>query len=237
MTIRALQLGARFSLPPNSLGYCGRGTAPEKFKNCIITGNCDGVEEEISNFLVLYPYLTTIAQITSLPIFSYPVIEAFWLGNKELKKAKITDYDLLLDNFLKQRVPDFFMAELRLKKPKVFIPFHLFQILHIGVGKASGAVPFNLDSINNCMIRWGEVMKLDDKMALIRLNSLKEKKQAFVLYKKEETIPFLSQLLPELKVGDTVTVHWNMTVKILTKDEEKNLEYWTEEVLKYTLYV
>ena len=231
MDINALQLESRFSLPPNSLGYCGKNTAPERFKKCIIKGECEGVEDEVKKFIVLHPYLQTIAKITSLPMFSYKVIESYWLGNDELKKAKLKDYDFLLDKFLEQGVPDFFVADLRKNKPKSFIPSHLFQVLHVGVGKASGAVPFNIESINNCMIRWGKVMTVKKDKAVVNLNSLKLEKGGYSLIKIKETVPFNAKLLPGLKTGDIVAVHWNMVVKILMKDEVKKIKFWTTKCL------
>lgn len=232
MDIKALQLESRFSLPPNSLGYCGRETAEEKFKSCIINGRCTGVEEEVAKFIVLYPYLETIAEITRLPIFSYKVIESYWIGNDILKRAKPEHYDLLLKNFEEQGVPEFFVKELKQKPPKVFIPNHLFHVLHVGVGKASGAVPFNLQSINNCMIRWGKVMKLTGRKAVINLRSLEQENETHRLIVNKETIPLNKKLVPELKAGDIVAVHWNIVVKILSKQEEKNLLFWTKEVLR-----
>jgi hypothetical protein len=227
----ALQLESRFSLMPNSLGYCGRKSASAKFKKCIIDNQCDGVKEELRNFIVLYPYLKTLSIILNKPFHSYPVIESYWLGNDELKKAKQKDYYLLLENFSKQGVPDFFIKELKTKKPKQFIPNHLFHVLFIGVGKASGAVPFNLNSINDCMIRWGEVQKLSKKEAIVNLNCLKANgKDAYILTKIQASIPFSLKITPGLKVGDTVAVHWKLVVKILTEDEEKNLEFWSVKV-------
>jgi hypothetical protein len=228
---KALQLESRFSLSPNSLGYCGRKSAAAKFKKCISDDKCDGVKEELNNFIVLYPYLKTLGKIINKPFFSYSVIEAYWLGNDDLKKAKQRDYYLLLDNFIKQGVPDFFVEELKAKKPKKFIPNHLFHVLFVGVGKASGAVPFNLNSINNCMIRWGKVQKLSKNEAIINLNSLKKKgKNSYILTKIKASIPFNSRFTPGLKVGDTVAVHWNLIVKILAHDEEKNLQFWSAKV-------
>jgi hypothetical protein len=84
---------------------------------------------------------------------------------------------MLLRYFKKQGVPDFFIDELKMKQPEIFIPNHLFQVLHIGVGKASGVVPFNLKSINNCMIRWGKVKKISQNKATISLNSLEKQKK------------------------------------------------------------
>jgi hypothetical protein len=227
----ALQLESRFSLSPNSLGYCGKKSATAKFKSCIVNGKCDGVKEELKNFIVLYPYLKTLGKIISKPFSSYSVIESYWLGNDELKKAKVKDYSLLLENFKKQGVPDFFIEDLKLKKPKKFIPSHLFHVLHVGVGKASGAVPFNLESINNCMIRWGRVESISKKEAVVKLNSLKGSRK-YSLIKLTTSVPYNPKFTPGLTVGDTVAVHWNMIIKILNQTEEKNLTFWTNKVLQ-----
>jgi hypothetical protein len=227
----ALQLESRFSLTPNSLGYCGKKSAAAKIKKCISNNKCEGVKEELSNFIVLYPYLKTLGKILGKPFSSYSVVESYWLGNDELKKAKQKDYILLLKNFAKQGVPDFFVEELKAKKPKKFIPNHLFHVLFVGVGKASGAVPFNLDSINNCMIRWGKVQKIFKNEAVVNLNSLKKKgKNGYAITKISKGVPSNSKFTPSLKTGDMVAVHWNMVVKILTESEEKNLEFWSAKV-------
>jgi len=251
MDLKALQLESRFSLPPNSLGYCGQNTAAARFKKCIIDKKCNEVEEEISKFIVLYPYLKTISKITKLPVFSYEVIEAYWIGNDLLKQAKSEDYDLLLKNFKKQGVPYFFIKELKRKQPKVFIPSHLFQVLHVGVGKASGAVPFNLESINNCMVRWGKVEEINNSKVTINLHSLKISHDVILnevknptrsfakaqddnreLTVSKEKIPFDPKIVEGLKIGDTVAAHWNMVIKILTKEEERKLSFWTGKVIQ-----
>jgi hypothetical protein len=231
MDIRALQLASRFSLPPNSLGYCGKNTAPEKFKRCAIYGTCEGVEDEIKEFIVLFPYLKTLSQITKFPIFSHKVVEAYWLGNDELETAKPKHYSILLENFKKQGVPVWLTEELSNKEPRKFIPNHLFQILHVGVGRASGAVPYNLGSINNCMIRWGKVEKTSGKKLWITLNSLKVVGKRYKTTLVNKTLPFVETFLGPVKVGDIVAVHWNQVVKILTVDEEGKLSSWTRTVL------
>lgn len=227
----SLKLASRFSLTPNSLGYCGKKSAAAKFKKCIINNKCDGVKEELSNFIVLFPYLKTLSKILKQPFSSYQVIESYWLGNAGLKKAKQKDYFLLLDNFVKQGVPDFFIKGLKAKKPKQFIPHHLFHVLFIGVGRISQAVPFNLNSINNCMIRWGKIRKLFQKKAIVNLNSLKSnKKKSYTLTKIKTLIPFNPKFTPGLKVGNTVAAHWGLIVKLLSRNEERNLQFWSAKV-------
>jgi hypothetical protein len=233
MVKKALQFTCRFSLPPNSLGYCGQNSAPEKFKECVINSACGNVEQELEKFIVLNPYLETLAQITKRNKFSYKVVEAYWLGNDELKRSKVRDYQRLLDNFANQGVPDWFVNELRTKIPSVFIPHHLFQVLHVGVGKASGSVPFNLKTITNCMIRWGEVVAIRKGDLTAILNSLKRSNNKYILVKVKCRATFIDRFLPKLKPGDNVAVHWGQAVKILTSKEVDQLTFWTQEVLKH----
>jgi hypothetical protein len=183
MDITALQFCARFALSPNTLGYCGSKTA--NLKDCIEKGNCDHVKKEIKKFIVLWPYLKTISEITGLDPFSYEVIEAYWLGNDLLKKVKNEDYEILLKNFIEQGVPKWLVSDLKKNPPKKFIPNHTFQVLFVGVGRASGAVPFNRTTVNKCLITG-------------------KGKYAY---------------------------HWGEKIKSLTADEQKNLAFWTKEVV------
>lgn len=231
MDKKALQLTARFSLPPNSLGYCGQDTAPSKLINCVITGKCKGVKKELESFIVLNPYLNTLSSITKKDKYSYPLQEAYWLGNSELKKAKLNHYPLLLKNFKKQGVPSWLIEELEKKLPKLFIPFHLFQVLHVGVGKASGSVPYNLDTINNCMVRWGKIKKITKNKLTLSLNSLIKTNKKFELEPITSSLSYRPDFLPHLKTNDTVAVHWQQVIKILTPREVKNLHYWTQITL------
>ena len=232
MDKKALQLLCRFALPPNSLGYCGRGTAPEKFKACILRGKCEGVEEELSKFIVLNPYLEMFKNITGQNKYAYAAAEAYWLGGDTLKKAKVSDYKLLLKFFAKQGVPDWLVEDLKKQVPKKFVPLHLFQVLHVGVGRASGAVPYNPESINNCMVRWGTIKKIENGGLSIENYGLERKNKKYVLARQNSKVAFREDFLPGVKVGDTVAVHWGQAVKKLTPGETANLEYWTRQVLE-----
>ncbi len=168
MDTAALRLCCQFALPPNSLGYCGSKTGTRRLKDCIEKGICDHVEEELKKFIVLYPYLKTIGEITGRDPFSYDVIEAYCLGNDLLNKVRKKHYKILLKNFKKQGVPGWLIKGLRDQPPKKFIPTHAFQVLFVGVGRASGAVPFNTETIKKCLIsrkgktayHWGKKIRL-----------------------------------------------------------------------------
>ncbi len=186
----------------------------------------------MGKFIVLNPYLETLTAVTGKDKLSYAGVEAYWLGNEELKKAKGEHYKLLLSNLAKQGVPEWLVAELERDKPKKFIPCHLFQVLHVGVGRASGSVPFNMETINNCMIRWGKVTEVGRARLTVNLISLAKMKGKKKLTVLEGKYKYREEMLPGVKVGETVAVHWKQAVKILTEREEANLKRWSEAVLE-----
>ncbi len=149
---KALQLACQFAIPPNALGYCGTSSGTKHLIACKEKGVCDQVEEELKKFIVLYPYLKTISLVTGLEEFSYEVVEAYCLGNDLLNKFNPGHYGILLKNFQDQGVPVWLLTELKSHPPKKFYPTHAFQVLFVGVGRASGSVPFNRETINNCLI-------------------------------------------------------------------------------------
>lgn len=217
--------------PPTLLVIVEKGSAPAKFIACVLENKCAEIDKELEKFIVLNPYLETISKLAGLNKFSYKVVEAYWLGNGVLNKAKKEDYLDLLKHFSKQGVPEWLIDELKEKVPENFIPLHLFQVLYIGVGKASGSVPYNMETINNCMVRWGKVKKIKAGKLYLALNSLKRSDKKIVLTSKNISFKYRDDFLPGLKVGATVAVHWKQVVKVLDKKEEKNLEFWTKKVL------
>ncbi|MBP6993997.1 hypothetical protein KBB12_02040 [Candidatus Woesebacteria bacterium] len=227
--IKALKLASLFSYSPNHKGYCGRDSAGDAFTRCILNGDCAGVPEELTHFIVLYPYLKTLSIVTKLSPFDHRIIEAYWIGNDLLKSVPVSAYHILLKEFEKQGVPSWLIKSLKQKQPKAFIPSHLFQVLHVGVGQASGSVPFDIGSINSCMIRWGKVTRVDKSgkihVALQRFSKTYKLTISSEIFAKN-TSPFFTP-----KVGDTVAVHWGHIVKKLTQREIKNLAYWTQEAL------
>lgn len=228
MNTHALQLCSGFAYSPNSLGYCGTKAAQDAFRNCLTRNECGRVESEIKHFLVLYPYLKTIAQATGYDEFSPEVIEAYWLGGDLLKKVTVDDYFNLIENFKAQGVPSFLLHEMEKNIPKQFIPIHLFNILHVGVGRATMSVPFTLNSINNCMIRWGKVIEVDDDRATVKLVHLNENYQ---LTKKKIPQSVDQSLCGTILKNDTVLAHWGSVVKKSSSTEIQSLLYWTKKLL------
>jgi hypothetical protein len=233
MGMNVLQLCARFAFSPNQLGYCGLDSAQKAFYDCIVNGKCEAVREEMKQFKALYPYLKTIGEVLNKDWLDYEVVEAYWLGNESLKKFKPEHYEILIKNLAAQGLPDFFIEEIGKKKPKTFIPLHLFNVLHIGVGQITGSVKYNLENVNNCMVRWGEVLETDEKRKSVQvmLKSLINPKSGYQITNIKYQIIYVPEFLPDLIKGSTVAVHWGQVVKVLEKVEVENLEKWTKTVL------
>lgn len=232
MDTKSLQLTSRFSFPPNHFGYCGLDSASIAFSKCITSGDCESVPGEIPHFKGLYPYLKTIAEVTGLDYLDYKVIEAYWLGGDLLSQFKPEHYAILIKHLKAQNLPDFFIDEVAKNQPKVFIPLHLFNVIHIGVGKITGSVETNIDNINHCMIRWGTVTKIDreNHTITISLNSLKQVGKQFAISNTPTTISYNPNFLSP-KIGDTIAAHWKSAVKILTAKEQNNLSHWTNQLI------
>lgn len=216
MDKKALRLHIRCSTGPNGLGYCGKYTAREAYVDCIKTGRCDGVVHELEQFIVLAPYLRTISRITGLHPFSYRVAECYWYGNDLLKQCGSEAYEILLEEFTRQGVPHWLVQELSAHPPKQFFPTHVFQVLHVGVGRASGSVPFSLDSINNCILRPGIVRDITPDAVIVSGASLAITDEKYVLEEAEIRATCDPQLSPRVKQGDWVTIHWGMLATKLT---------------------
>lgn len=226
---KALELISRFAYCPNNLGFCGLESAGKKFVDCVSEGRCEGVAEELPEFKVLHPYLQMIAEVTGKHWLDYEVAEAYWLGNDLLEEFGDEHYDVLMDWFLKQGLPDFFVEEVRNERPKTFIPVHLFNILHVGVGRVTASVERNLENINQCMVRWGEVTKVEDEQVTVELHSLVTESEIGV---SSVTVDYMPEFLPEVGLGDIVALHWKAAVMRLDEGQVENLEKWTRRLVE-----
>lgn len=227
----ALKLATQFAIKPAACGKCGDKDSPDEIKQAILTCDSQRLENELPKFNTLYPYLKTIAQICGQPIDSYQVAESYWLGNDLLKQARPKHYDLLINNFVEQKAPDNLISMMKQNPPKVFIPFHLFYVLHNGVGRPDDMGEFTLQAANNCMVRWGRVEKITGQTVRVELQSLYGRGGKLPIQSLVEQLPFDPDIIPGLKSGDFVAAHWGSVAKIITKEEERNLSYWTYQVL------
>lgn len=229
----ALREISRFALSPNKLNLCGLDSAQGRLWKCVANGETQGIEDELSHgFPHLNAFLNTLAHISGGEPYSSEVVNSYWLGTDLLRQASIEDYDYLVDQYRRFGAEGDFLAALE-RVPKVFVPTHNFQVLHVGVLEASGELKHDLPLANQCMIRPGEVVSLDQEnsTATINIISLVEKGGVLSFKHTLQKAKFDLALVPDLEPGQTVAVHWGWVVKPLFREEQEQLAYWTQAVV------
>ncbi len=201
-----LQLLARFSLPPNGLGLCGKEKITSQLSQCITQGHCQSVTQAIPGFKTQLPYLQTIADVTGKDPLDYQVVEAYWLGNDLLNEFRLEHYQVFLHHLQELHLPDFYIHSFTSLQPSFFIPFHLYSVRVLN--QLPQTTPQMQRQMDKCMISCKKVTA-----AMIKNG------QCNVEYN------------PTIKVGDTGAMHWDVVVKILTPQEINHLSFWTTRVL------
>ncbi len=230
--MKGTQLCSRFSRITNQLNYCGPSEAHKTFAEHIKTG----IKEEetrnmLSKFEGLYPYLRFIAKKHSLDPFDFKVVEAYWIGNELLDIFTREDYQEFLSDLGKAGLPERYVQESRKRMPANAIPHHTFHVLFVGVGRVTQSVPTNLESMQNCMASWGEVLGVHDGAVRVKGPFLKAENGKFILSITERSTKYNPNLI-QPKIGDWVAMHWGECAHILTKTQLENLQKYTNRVIE-----
>jgi hypothetical protein len=221
------------------LGFCG----PHQRKGQLLrsflegkTSNCE-VREVLKQFKAAYPYYCLIAKSNGIKDpFNFDVIYAYWIGNNLLEKVSISDLRRVIAEEFSG--PGLLPKKIARKKAaaisKSVLPHHSFHVLSLGA--ISGAVDISTPAMKDlCRISWGQIenIKRSEKiMVSARYQPLIKKIRKMKLGK-----PVLKEflwdpgLLPNLKVGDWVSFHWGEIIQILTPEDVKNLEKYTQRIL------
>lgn len=234
MDISSLQLCARFARTPNALNYCGTSRAESAISDCLLKGNCAEFTKELKKFKALHSYLTVIAKKHKRGISDYEVVEAYWIGNKLLNGFDRKDFAKLLSEFAKQGVPQAFIEELE-KKSRLqgfeFIPHHSFNVVFVGVGNITGSVEYNIENVNNCLIREGKVIKVGRGKVRLKTRHLIKSGEKFVFTPSEEEFTFDKNLLPNIRGCDHLAVHWGEGCYALTEKQKDSLDFYNRKII------
>jgi hypothetical protein len=226
-----IDIVTRYSFITNKLRYCGPHDSFLQFLEYIKTKDkklIPLIKNQITRFEGLYPYLELIAKKHNLDVFDYKVSEAYWIGNELLDVFDESDLKEMIMSLSKRGLPKSYAQKLCEDVPKGMLPHHSFNVIYVGVGKITGAVEFNIENINNCMIRYGEVTKLNKSTAVIKHQPYKFNEGKLVL--GNEIIEEL-EYLPEfndLKFGEVVSIHWNFVVDKINEKQLNNLKKYTK---------
>ena len=161
MDHQGLLLCARYAFAPNSLHYCG----PDKIINLFAYTQEQmadrGLQEILTEFETLYPYLTFIAYENNIrDPFDRRVVEAYWLGNTLLHTISMNGFFRHFSDalHLKKKITKKDFELLVGKLPAGAIPHHTFHVLNIFTRTGHHAIKHTLETMDNCRIGWGKVI-------------------------------------------------------------------------------
>lgn len=227
---------ARYSFAPNYYKYCGPD-ANRKILSYLKETTADpSLTSFLSQFDVLFRYLTLIARENGFTDpFDPKVVEAYWIGNSLLATVKPKPFGehLFYEQALKKRLESKALKWLVEKIPKNAKPHHSFHVFNIFIRTGHLIAPHTIDTMDQCRIGWGEVIEAKDKVKVKsqKLTSL-DKKLVFVEAIRDLSSPIDGQVLKNLNKGELVSFHWGFVCDKITKIQAKNLEYWTNHNLK-----
>lgn len=226
-----VKLAISYGYVPCKLGLCG---PQEKKKKELIArylkGN-DKLEGKIKNILKefkgAYPYYRLIARANKISNpFNFKVVEAYWVGNDLLEKVSVAAFGAMIK---KDFVPlGKVSTEMIAKLPKNALPYHNFHVLFIG--SVTGKLDATQAAQDACRVSWGEVAGLRGKELMVKRRSLKFGKKIALGKTVLKKINWNKEILPEIKKGDHVSIHWNTAIAKLNSAQLKNIIRYTKRI-------
>jgi len=234
------KIAALYGLIPNSLGLCGLVKDQKKLREFIGGKLCiPEIIPALKRFQGAYPYYELIARKNKIQAgpLNKRVVEAYWLGNELLEKITVDDLrDLIVKRFSGPGLLKKEAAIAKAKKiPVVSKPHHSFHVLVLGA--VTGSIDFEgrTELKDICRVGWGRIKKFKVQSSkfkiILEYNPLvgKEKIRLGKAIKKE--INWDKTILPEVRIGDWVSFHWNYAIQILNEENIINLYKYTKNTL------
>ncbi len=232
---------ARYAFAPNYYKYCGpdanRGIAAY-----LKEGVSDsGLSSYLSEFAVLYPYLKLIAHENGYSDpFDPKVVEAYWVGNQLLEKVGMDSFSdhLLYGQRLKHRIPKKSLKWIIDKVPKGAKIHHSFHVFSIFTRTGHHTVEHTLDTMDQCRIGWGRIVKSIRKDQTLNIRVKSQKliyEHGKILFNdgvfRDVTLPVDNDFKSSLKIGDWVSFHWGYVCDKITKSQAYRLAFYTKHNL------
>ncbi len=225
----SIELAARYSFMPNKLKYCG----PEDTDQILfdyVKGKADKrvVKQILEQFDALKLYLNLIAKHNNKDVFDKEVIESYWLGNKLLDRVPYEEIkNLILNEFTKAGMPKSVALDLANRVPKDAVPHHSFHVFHIH--SMTKKIAPTLTNIDKCRISWGKVRHISKDKLIVAYTPIEVKDKIRLGEPREIEVSYYKEFLPNLKVDDYISMHWNLAIQILDEKQVDNLKKYTEK--------
>jgi hypothetical protein len=230
-------LFARYAYPPNALGYCGPKD-PDEFLGLACTGeDATGLRRRAAEFEGAWPYLQLIARCNGIdePLDAR-VVEAYWRGNELLGAVPPSTLVSFVEDRFGRRLGSDLQWVVSAVPPG--LPHHSFHVFAVypwlGLLRAGREGPA-LEVLDRCRIRWGRVEAVSGDLVVVRSRPLAFDGSRLVLGtpRREEVRRGLEgmTMLPGLRAGDVVSLHWDWVCDRLSADGWRWLRHCTRRNL------
>jgi hydrogenase maturation factor len=182
----------------------------------------------IKEFKGAYPYYKLIAGENKIPDpLNTKAVEAYWTGNSLLEKVRVSAYAKMME---KDFLPLGKMSKEKIDKlPKRAIAYHTFHVLFIG--SVTGRFQETKKGFDLCRVSWGKVKKVEKNKIVVLRQPLKFGKKIVLEKPKEKKINWNEDILPEVRKGDWVSMHWGTAIEKLDKRKLENIKKYTKHTL------
>ncbi|HUY98959.1 MAG TPA: DUF6390 family protein [Thermomicrobiaceae bacterium] len=224
-----------YGFMPNRLRYCGGDDNRTLFEYGVEQVDDGGLRSLLARFTGALPYLKLIARANGIADpFDERVVEAYWIGNDLLNGVEVRQlYDALVERFGKQlqgRTRDLVLG----KAPAGAHPHHNFHVFD--VHSRVGELEHSLETMDNCRISWGSVLRIDGGELIVERQPLVLNGGKLALG-PAEPVRALRQVdgrgfVEQSGSGDWVSLHWGWVCEVLTPRQQANLARYTDHHLR-----
>lgn len=231
---------SRYSFGPNRLHYCGPD-AHHEMKAYLKEGVSDpGLSLILKQFDTLYKYLSLIARANHIADpFDNKVVEAYWIGNEFLEAVEKTALyrHLIDDHKLKKKISLKSFEEVENKIRQGAVPHHSFHVLNVWRRTGHLDREHTLESMDECRISWGKVLKIDGPIITVETEPLILENSKLALGK-----PIMRKItrhletdmdIDLLKPKDIVTIHWGVPCEVITPKQALVLKKYTLQNIEF----
>lgn len=229
---------ARYAYPPNALGYCGPDDNLALFEYGSAGIADGGLRSLAREFEGAWPYLELIASGTRLDPLDHEVVEAYWIGNVLLDRVDTSSFGSSMRERFQDRAGASWdsVADALDAGAKPSHGFHVFCVYPwVGLMR-TGLVGQPLHVLDQCRIRWGEVLDVEGDRAQIRTWPLVFENDCLAIGGEAiENVSWATEgqgLSPEIGIGDSVALHWDWVCDRLDDRGLMRLKKETAAVLK-----
>lgn len=226
----------RYAFGPNRLHYCGPDANREILHYLEQDHSDAGLKTLLSQFQTMYPYLRRIADSNNIrDPFDDRVVSAYWLGNDLLENVSKKElYDHLADDHnLKKRLDGKSFSRVADSIGKGAIPHHSFHVFAIWKRTGHVVQAHTVESMDACRVSAGKVLAVSGPFLTVSVKPLMmhEGKLALGEPIQKRIIRHFEarEDIEQVKIGDIVSIHWDVPCEVITSQQATLLERYTKE--------